>query len=93
MSRFAQFFDGVVDFSVRYFGGPLPVLTPASSVDDSVERASVDRSNPAIYGHRKTGHFRRPETGVEFYFTASSERKAVWTLVRQLRGPHLSTWA
>ena len=55
--------------------------------------ASVDRSNPAIYGHRKTGHFRRPETGVEFYFTASSERKAVWTLVRQLRGPHLSTWA
>ena len=54
---------------------------------------SVDRSNPAIYGHRKTGHFRRPETGVEFYFTASSERKAVWTLVRQLRGPHLSTWA
>ena len=56
-------------------------------------QASVDRSNPAIYGHRKSGHFRRPETGVEFYFTASSERKAVWTLVRQLRGPHLSTWA
>ena len=61
--------------------------------EDQGGRASVDRSNPAIYGHRKTGHFRRPETGVEFYFTASSERKAVWTLVRQLRGPHLSTWA
>ena len=55
--------------------------------------ASVDRSNPAISGHRKSGHFRRPETGVDFYFRASFERKAVWTLVRQLRGPHLSTWA
>ena len=55
--------------------------------------ASVDRSNPAICGHRKSGHFRRPETGVDFYFRASFERKAVWTLVRQLRGPHLSTWA
>ena len=54
---------------------------------------SVDRSNPAICGHRKSGHFRRPETGVDFYFRASFERKAVWTLVRQLRGPHLSTWA
>ena len=54
---------------------------------------SVDRSNPAISGHRKSGHFRRPETGVDFYFRASFERKAVWTLVRQLRGPHLSTWA
>ena len=29
----------------------------------------------------------------EFYFRASFERKDVWTLVRQLRGPHLSTWA
>ncbi len=29
----------------------------------------------------------------EFYFVASSVRKSVWTLVRQLRGPHLSTWA
>jgi SAM-dependent methyltransferase len=27
----------------------------------------------------------------EFYFVASSVRKSVWTLVRQLRGPHLST--
>ena len=63
-------------------------------VRQTLAYASVDRSNPAIYGHRKSGaNFRRPETGVEFYFTASSERKAVWTLVRQLRGPHLSTWA
>ena len=29
--------------------------------------ASVDRSKPAIYGHRKTGHFRRPETGIEVF--------------------------
>ena len=50
--------------------------------------ASVDRSKPAICGHRKTGHFQRPETGVEFYFTSSCRRKEVWTLVRQLRGPH-----
>ena len=28
-----------------------------------------------------------------FYFVASSVRKSVWTLVRQLRGPHLSTCA
>ena len=27
--------------------------------------ASADGSNPAISGHRKPGHFRRPETGVE----------------------------
>ena len=32
------------------------------------------------------------ETG-EFYFVPSSVRKSVWTFVRQLRGPHLSTWA
>ena len=31
--------------------------------------------------------------GSRFYFVASSVRKSVWTLVRQLRGPHLSTCA
>ena len=35
----------------------------------------MDGSKPAIYGHLKTGHFRRPETGVEIYFTASSAGK------------------
>ena len=44
-------------------------------------------------GRVKPGHFQRPETGVEFYFTASCVRKSVWTLVRQLRGPHFSTCA
>ena len=57
------------------------------------DRASANGSNPAISGHRKPGHFRRPETGVEYYFTASCVRKSVWTLVRQLRGPHFSTCA
>ena len=37
-----------------------------------MSRASMDGSKPAICGHLKTGHFRRPETGVEIYFTASS---------------------
>ena len=53
----------------------------------------MDGSNPAISGHRKSGHFRRPETGVEFYLTAPCVGKVVWTLVRQLRGPHFSTCA
>ena len=56
-------------------------------------KPSADGSNPAISGHRKPGHIRRPETGVEFYFIGSCSRKVVWTLVRQLRGPHLSTCA
>ncbi len=45
----------------------------------------IDTSKPAICERRP-----RP---VEFYFVASSGRKSVWTLVRQLRGPHLRTWA
>ena len=36
---------------------------------------SMDGSKPAICGRLKTGHFRRPETGVEIYFTASSVGK------------------
>jgi hypothetical protein len=43
----------------------------------------IDSSKPAISDGR-------PRL-VEFYFVASSGRKSVWTLVRQLRGPHLST--
>ena len=69
---------------------------PPQSVAQARERGelpSADGSNPAISGHRKTGHFWRPETGVEFYLIGSCVRKVVWTLVRQLRGPHLSTCA
>ena len=47
-------------------------------------RQFVDRAKPAISGAAETS---------EFYFVPSSGRKSVWTLVRQLRGPHLSTWA
>ncbi|MCY4078279.1 MAG: hypothetical protein OXH04_22935, partial [Acidobacteria bacterium] len=35
------FVDGVVDLDVRYFGGPLPALTPASSVGDAVGRVAA----------------------------------------------------
>jgi hypothetical protein len=56
-------------------------------------RASVDSSKPAINRQFKPHHFYRRPRLVEFYFVASSVRKSVWTLVRQLRGPHLSTWA
>jgi hypothetical protein len=41
----------------------------------------------------KTGNFLPPAKTGEFYFVPSSVRKSVWTLVRQLRGPHLSTCA
>ena len=39
----------------------------------------------------KTGNFLAPAKTGEFYFVLSSVRKSVWTFVRQLRGPHLST--
>ena len=35
------FVDGVVDLDVRYFGGPLPALTPASSVGDAARRVAA----------------------------------------------------
>ena len=88
-----------VDKALRWF---LVSVTAGGALDRNALRSSwtgpwlcpsVDGSNPAICGHRKSGHFRRPETGVEFYFTASCVGKVVWTLVRQLRGPHLSMWA
>ena len=55
-----------------------------------------------VGGRLKTGHSPTPQNRpfpalrsrpVEFYFGACSVRKSVWTLVRQLRGPHLSTCA
>ena len=54
-----------------------------------------------LSGRVKTGHlwtpqirpFPAPETSVDLYLTASCVRKLVWTLVRQLRGPHLRMWA
>jgi hypothetical protein len=41
---------------------------------------------------RQNRQFPAAETG-EFYFEVSSVRKSVWTFVRQLFGPHLSTCA
>jgi len=38
-------------------------------------------------------HFPATTETREFYFVVSSVRKSVCTFVRQLRGPHLSTWA
>ena len=46
-----------------------------------------------ISGHRKSGHFRRLRRALIFTSPASCVRKLVWSLVRQLRGPHLSTCA
>jgi hypothetical protein len=68
-----------------------------STVLISIE--ATERS--CLGGHFKSGHSwtvqNRPlppaaETG-EFYFAAASVRKSVWSFVRQLRGPHLSTCA
>ena len=56
-------------------------------------QASVDGSKPAISGHRKTGHFRRPRRALIFTSRPPVFAKVVWTLVRQLRGPHFSTCA
>ena len=53
----------------------------------------MDSSKPAIDRQGKTGHHWRAAETSEFYFVTASVRKSVWTLVRQLRGPHLSTWA
>jgi hypothetical protein len=47
-------------------------------------------------GNLSTGQNRQLSPAAEtseFYFAASSVRKSAWTLVRQLRGPHLSTCA
>jgi hypothetical protein len=42
---------------------------------------------------RQNQQFLRPASTSEFYFVPSSGRKSVWTLVRQLLGPHFSTCA
>ena len=49
------FLDGVVDLTVRYFGGPLPMLTPASSVDDAADRVAAPCLVAAAGGGRTPG--------------------------------------
>ena len=63
---------------------PAERLLPPGPRWTSENRQFIDRAKPAICPAAETS---------EFYFVASSVRKSVWTLVRQLRGPHLSTCA
>ena len=62
----------------------------------------LQRPAALLGGHPKTGHrstrqIRPPRTWrarrIEFYRRPSVDRKSACSLVRQLRGPHLSTWA
>ena len=76
---------------------------PGATESTEVLRIRTDELRKAfnLSGRVKTGHlwtpqnrpFPAPETGVDRYFTASCVRKLVWSLMRQLRGPHLSTYA
>ena len=63
----ARGLSGWVNSAVAHESGALPGPHRQPSTS-----ASMDGSKPAICGRLKTGHFRRPETGVEIYFTASS---------------------
>ena len=82
----------------------LPGRTPSyADIPTALDRRVVDllKSHHPLGGHLKTGHRSTPENRPprvatetrRFYFVGSSVRKSVWTLVRQLRGPHFSTWA
>ena len=72
--------------------GLLLVITSIAIPEGSVSgprwtaenRQFMDRAKPAISQAAETSGF---------YFVAPSVRKSVCTFVRQLRGPHLSTWA
>jgi hypothetical protein len=63
------------------------------SVRDAARHALGGRFKSRNLSTVQMPHFpAAAETG-EFYFGGSSGRKSVWTFVRQLRGPHLSTCA
>jgi hypothetical protein len=82
-------FSGCTDLRFEVPGAPpTRVEHPLYVVDPS-----VDTAKPATRGRVKTGHQRWRPRPVEIYFACSSCRKSVWILVRQLRGPHLRTWA
>jgi hypothetical protein len=70
---------------------PLPQLVAHPTDHYAPANPSVDGSNPAICRRSKSRIFVRRPRRVMFYFGASSVRKSVCTVVRQLRGPHLST--
>ena len=83
--------------AARELGDRLREEAPRTQSNEDLVRRFVEVLSERV----KSGHlwtpqirpFRRPETGVEFYFTASCVCKVVWILVRQLRGPHFSTCA
>jgi hypothetical protein len=50
----------------------------------------VPGASYAVVSSRRAARSQDP---CEFYFAAASGRKSGWTFVRQLRGPHFSTWA
>jgi hypothetical protein len=64
-----------------------PRITTEPPVDLGGQRKSRNLSTVQI------PHFPVTTETSEFYFVGSSVRKSVCTFVRQLRGPHLSTWA
>jgi hypothetical protein len=72
----------------------IETLSPASAGEavsafaQEIEPSGVT-SKPANGGHFKTGQRKWPGTRL-FYSAASCGGKSVF--VRQLRGPHLSTW-
>lgn len=81
------------------YGATMP---PRGNMINGAIRSAMARYGAIRLGGRlKSGHlwtvqnrpFRRAVETREFYRTGSSVRKSVCTFVRQLRGPHLSTWA
>jgi len=61
-------------------------------VEDSVEPRWTPQNRPSIDRAQPATRDRRPRLW-RFYCVRASGRKSAATLVRQLRGPHLSTWA
>src|SRR5690606_37133668 len=73
-----------------------PLAHLAGGVEDAVHGAhgawaSVDRSKPASRGRVKSGQLSWAQDAVVYLAAASSRKLSPRSLVRQLRGPHLST--
>jgi hypothetical protein len=72
---------------------PHPIIGyPTPYNNELLKRPRRTGQNRQLVDTAKPTFHRRPRL-VRFYFGLSSVRKSVWTLVRQLRGPHLSTCA
>lgn len=77
--------DGEAQLRLCLCRSPQDVVTRLLPRWTDENRPLIDTSKPATTGAAA-------ETS-EFYSVGSSVRKSVWTLVRQRRGPHLSTCA